>query len=42
MEPTKGWRELLDYRVAETVAVLGSAPGVRGLIVGGSMGRGNP
>jgi hypothetical protein len=42
MEPTKRWRELLDYRAAEAIAVLGAVPGVRGLIVGGSMGRGDP
>lgn len=42
MEPTKRWRELLDYRATEAIAVLGAVPGVRGLIIGGSMGRGDP
>jgi predicted nucleotidyltransferase len=36
------WRELLEERLEETVASLGSAPGVRGLVIGGSVGRGEP
>ena len=36
------WRQLLEERLAEAAAALGSVPGVRGLIVGGSMGRGEP
>jgi predicted nucleotidyltransferase len=36
------WRELLDERLKEATASLGSVPGVRGLVVGGSVGRGEP
>src|SRR5262245_59305214 len=36
------WRKLLEERLAEAVASLGSVPGVRGLVVGGSVGRGEP
>ena len=36
------WRELLAERVDEAVAELGAVPGVRGLILGGSVGRGEP
>jgi hypothetical protein len=42
MEPGGRWRELLDQRLAEAVADLGAVPGVRGLIVCGSIGRGRP
>jgi hypothetical protein len=42
MEPSERWRELLDQRLAEAVADLGAVPGVRGLIVCGSVGRGQP
>jgi predicted nucleotidyltransferase len=42
MEPTRRWRELLQERLDEAIAVLGAVPGVRGLIIGGSMGRGDP
>ena len=42
MEPSERWRELLDQRLAEAVADLGAVPGVRGLIVCGSIGRGQP
>jgi hypothetical protein len=42
MEPGGRWRELLDQRLAEAVADLGAVPGVRGLIVCGSIGRGQP
>jgi hypothetical protein len=42
MEPSGRWRELLDQRLAEAVADLGAVPGVRGLIVCGSIGRGRP
>ncbi|MBO0687806.1 MAG: nucleotidyltransferase domain-containing protein, partial [Candidatus Dormibacteraeota bacterium] len=37
-----GWRELLNQQMEEAVEVLGSVPGVVGLIVGGSVGRGQP
>jgi hypothetical protein len=36
------WRELLEERLEEAVAALGSVPAVRGLVVGGSIGRGEP
>jgi predicted nucleotidyltransferase len=36
------WRALIEERLAEAVASLGSTPGVRGLMVGGSVGRGEP
>ncbi len=36
------WRELLAERVHEAVAELGAVSGVRGLILGGSVGRGEP
>ncbi|WP_285685820.1 nucleotidyltransferase domain-containing protein [Actinoplanes sp. NBRC 103695] len=42
MRPSERWRELLDERVAEAARLLGSAGGVHGLIVGGSVGRGEP
>jgi predicted nucleotidyltransferase len=42
VEPTGRWRELLDQRLEEAVGVLGAVPGVRGLVVGGSLGRGDP
>jgi predicted nucleotidyltransferase len=42
MEPSGRWRELLDQRLAEAVTELASVPGVRGLVVGGSLGRGAP
>src|SRR5918996_1110989 len=42
MESSRRWRELLDERLAEAVAELGRVQGVRGLIVGGSLGRGEP
>jgi predicted nucleotidyltransferase len=42
VEPTERWRELLEQRRDEAVGVLGAVPGVRGLVVGGSMGRGEP
>jgi hypothetical protein len=42
MDPSRRWRELLDERLAEAVAELGRVQGVRGLIVGGSLGRGDP
>jgi nucleotidyltransferase-like protein len=40
MRPSERWRELLDERVAEATRVLGGADGVHGLIVGGSVARG--
>jgi hypothetical protein len=42
MQASGRWRELLDQRLGEAVADLGTVPGVRGLIVGGSLGRGQP
>lgn len=36
------WRQLLHERVEEATAALGSVPGVRGLVLGGSVGRGEP
>jgi predicted nucleotidyltransferase len=36
------WRLLLAERVAEATTVLGSVPGVRGIVVAGSVGRGEP
>ena len=42
MMPTDRWRRLLDERLAEAITVLGTVPGVHGLIVGGSLGRGEP
>jgi hypothetical protein len=39
MEPSGRWRELLDQRLAEAVTELAAVPGVRGLVVGGSLGR---
>jgi hypothetical protein len=36
------WRELLDERLEEAAASLGAVPGVRGLVLGGSVGRGEP
>lgn len=35
-----GWQELLQERVNEAVCLLGGLPGVTGVIVGGSVGRG--
>jgi hypothetical protein len=42
MEPSGRWRELLDQRLAEAVTELAAVPGVRGLVIGGSLGRGDP
>jgi len=42
MKPTDRWRQLLDDRLHEAVTLLGQGPGVHGLIVGGSVGRGEP
>jgi UTP:GlnB (protein PII) uridylyltransferase len=39
MRPSERWRELLDERVAEAARWPGTADGVHGLIVGGSVGR---
>ncbi len=36
------WRELLDERLEEAVRELGAVPGVRGLVLGGSVARGEP
>ena len=42
MKPTDRWRQLLDQRLHEATTVLGQTPGVHGLIVAGSVGRGEP
>lgn len=42
MKPTDRWKQLLDQRLSEAVTVLGQTPGVRGFIVAGSIGRGEP
>ena len=36
------WRELLEHRVGEAVASLSEIPGMRGIVIGGSTGRGDP
>ncbi len=36
------WRVLLAERVEEAIDQIGSIPGVRGIVVGGSVGRGEP
>jgi hypothetical protein len=40
--PMERWRALLAERLEEAVTALQAAPGVRGLIIGGSVGRGEP
>jgi predicted nucleotidyltransferase len=42
MKITDRWRQLLDQRLHEAITILGQTPGVQGLIVGGSVGRGEP
>jgi hypothetical protein len=39
---TDRWRELLEQRLDEAVAVMGRRGGARGLIIGGSVGWGEP
>ncbi|MBL7261957.1 nucleotidyltransferase domain-containing protein [Paractinoplanes lichenicola] len=36
------WRELKEDRLHEAITVLGRVPGVRGFLIGGSLGRGEP
>lgn len=36
------WRQLLDERLEEATSRLSTVPGVRGLVLGGSVGRGEP
>ena len=36
------WRELIDERLEEAVSELGAIQGVRGLVLAGSVGRGEP
>src|SRR5262245_16877926 len=36
------WRQILDERLEEAIAALSSVPGVRGLVLAGSVGRGEP
>jgi predicted nucleotidyltransferase len=36
------WRQILDERLAEAIAALRAVPGVRGLVLAGSLGRGQP
>ncbi|GAB2616146.1 hypothetical protein Aab01nite_28830 [Paractinoplanes abujensis] len=38
----KHWRELKEDRLREAITVLGRVPGVRGFLIGGSLGRGDP
>lgn len=42
MNPTDRWKQLLDERLQEAIAVLRQTPGLHGLIVAGSVGRGEP
>src|SRR5262249_32383831 len=42
MTTTTRWRQLLDERLAEAISTFGAVPGVRGLILAGSVGRGEP
>ena len=42
MKPTDRWKQLLDERLHEAITVLGQTPGLHGLIVAGSVGRGEP
>lgn len=42
MKPTDRWKQLLDQRLHEAITVLGQTPGLHGLIVAGSVGRGKP
>ncbi|MDT0345760.1 hypothetical protein [Streptomyces litchfieldiae] len=42
MQPSPRWRELQQERLAEAARVLGGIPGVHGLLLGGSLGRGEP
>lgn len=42
MKPSNRWRQLLDQRLHEAVTVLGQTPGLHGLIIAGSVGRGEP
>jgi predicted nucleotidyltransferase len=39
---TTRWRQLLDERLLEAISSLGAVPGVRGLVLAGSVGRGEP
>ena len=36
------WRQLLTERTEEAISKLGEVPGVQGLVLGGSIGRGEP
>jgi predicted nucleotidyltransferase len=40
MKPTDRWKQLLEQRLQEAITVLGQTPGLHGLIVAGSVGRG--
>lgn len=42
MKPTDRWRQLIDQRLQEAIRILGQTPGLHGLIVAGSVGRGEP
>jgi predicted nucleotidyltransferase len=42
MKPSGRWQQLLEQRLQEAITVLGQTPGVHGLIVAGSIGRGSP
>jgi hypothetical protein len=39
---TTRWRQILDERLAEAISTLGAVPGVRGLVLAGSVGRSEP
>jgi len=39
---TSRWRELLAERTQEAARLVGAVPGVAGLVIGGSVGRGEP
>jgi len=39
---SKRWQRLLEERLQEAIAALSSVPGVRGLVLAGSVGRGEP
>lgn len=39
---TTRWRQLLDERLAEAISTLSAVPGIRGLVLAGSVGRGEP
>jgi predicted nucleotidyltransferase len=40
--PTTRWRQILNERLAEAISTLGAVVGIRGLVLAGSVGRGEP